>query len=135
MRGSIQTAPQILSGEQRNDRQQRGQGVGEDVKIGAAQIVVVVSVPVPMMESVSLRPVLVHFGAMNGRIAPGIEDEQRYPVDDKANDGDGDRPIERDRNRRHQARKCSRRPCTRRSRPGFVASTAARYGVADACGV
>ena len=78
------------------------------MKIGAAQIVVVVSVPVPMMgvmvESVWLRPVPVRFGAVNGRIAPGIEDEHRYAVDDKAHEGDRDRPIERDRNRRHQAR-------------------------------
>ena len=33
-----------------------------------------------------------------------MEDEHRYPVHDEANDGDGNRPVERDRHRRHQAR-------------------------------
>ena len=95
MRGSIQTAPK-----------QRGQGVSEDVEIGAAQIVVVVPVPMmgAMVESVSLRPFLVRFGAVSGRIAPGIEDKHRYAVHDKAKGGDGDCPVEGDRNQRHQAR-------------------------------
>ena len=104
--------PQVLSGKQRHDREQRCQGIGEDMEVGAAQVVVLVTVavpttmpmpmpmpmtvPVPVMVGVRLGTVTVGVGLLLRCLAPDIEDEHRYPVHDQADDGDGNRRVERD---------------------------------------
>ena len=78
------------------------------MEIGAAQVVVVVTVSVAVMMAVVVserfRAMLARLGAGVGRRVPDIEYQHRNPVHNQANDGDDDRPVECDGNRRHQAR-------------------------------